>query len=215
MSITGKRITMASIAVLATLLAGCSNPRAATTGNFAVAIRRYMSKQNENLCTQSLILPQVFDSQDAYGNVQQNDTTQYDDLEKAGVLTKSTRRVFHPAANAFVTAYTDTQTRYVLSAMGKRIASIGAADAPGYDVSFCYGKKVLDRVTNFTVPSANGPAILSRATYTYALTDVPSFATNAWFQAAFPDVKATLAGARTSRHHFMLLLTNNGWEVTQ
>jgi hypothetical protein len=206
---------VAAMAVL--LLSACSNPRAANTANFTAALSRYMSSKNEEQCTQSIGLPVTIRTYDDYGNRQQNDTSQYDALVQSGLVTRSVHRVHHAQKTIGFFAYpefTDVQTTYALSSKGRSVAGIGSKNfGGGYDTWFCYAKKIPGAVTNFTVPSNMGPAIMSEVTYTYMLSNVAPYATNSAFQRAYPDVKQNLDGAGSSQQNITMILTNNGWQA--
>jgi ribosomal protein S11 len=209
-----KKAALSALAIGSALCLGaCANPKAANESNFEAAIRSSFASQDERQCTQaSVSFPATFSDRTEFGPLT-NDTTQYDALSSAGLVQKSSRSIHHEAT--WNPAWTERVTTYSISRDGQRYASTSQGYNGAVNARFCYATKVAGKVTNFTVPGDMGGMTVSQVRYTYTLSDVAPWASNAAIQEAFADVHQTIAGAGTTEESAMLTLTNNGWEVAR
>ncbi|MBE2994242.1 hypothetical protein IFR23_19820 [Sphingomonas sp. CFBP 13603] len=203
------------------LLAGCSNPKKASEGNFEKAINAYLEKKPMciNAPTSTTKATGHDDDRTPYpayvamptasaGQSNFEDRIRsFDALVKAGLASTSTGTI--DTKGSWGSADEKLAVKiYNLTEDGKK-AFVKSPDGNPYGSEFCYGTPVVDEVTQFTEPSDAFGAMFSSVAYTYHVKDQASWATNPAMIEAFPSLKQAtgdkLEGKTT------VVLTNNGW----
>ena len=175
------------------LIAGC-NKKANTPPNFANAINAYYEAHPACLWAEGKKFPvQAATSDD-------EKTQGYDALVDQGLLVRTT-------SEKKIIIISRQENNYDLSATG-RSAWIADPNQPGYG-NFCYGHRTVSSIDSSS-PTSDQPGATTTVTYHYAMTAVPTWASSAETQTAFPRVRANLEGVATAT----LTNTTNGWQVT-
>ena len=194
------------------LLAACSDVKTPNNANFTRAINRYLAKHGD-ACTvigrQFPIDVPKADKNDTYGIAPELAA-----LEQAGLVHGSdTTAVVHGMLDAFQGS-TPAQPvrRYELTAEGKQHFR-EVPDIFKQTVGFCYGRKTVDSIIQWTEPITRGAYSRKEVTYTYRIVDVASWAERRDVQHVFPDIRTTVSGASNTDEIATLQLTNKGWEV--
>lgn len=197
------RITLLALALL---LSACSDPKAASTGNFKVAIQKMLDAAYPK-CYVKATFPATISEMDPYGN-----KPAFTALAAAGLLS-----VKQESREVKVTLF-GTRTRtvvepvYSLTDEGKKLYR-PADEVKKTEGGFCFGKATVNEVTEFTEPADAGGVRSSLVTYTYQMSDIPAWAKQ-------PGVSATIGGSlkgaveaekTPAKSMDMLVLTNNGW----
>ena len=175
------------------LIAGC-NKKANTPPNFANAINAYSEAHPACLWAEGKKFPvQAATSDD-------EKTQGYDALVDQGLLVRTT-------SEKKIIIISRQENNYDLSATG-RSAWIADPNQPGYG-NFCYGHRTVSSIDSSS-PTSDQPGATTTVTYHYAMTAVPTWASAAETQTAFPRVRANLEGVAAAT----LTNTTNGWQVT-
>lgn len=125
----------------------------------------------------------------------------FEALEKVGLLTSKPAEV-----RAGMFGATTPGKEYTLTDAGKK-----ALEKEGR-TAFCVGHRAVDEVVQFTEPNNGMGQTVSRAKYTYSVTDVPAWAKDPDVQAAFPDLAQRLKPKQDA--HVDLVLMNDGWSAS-
>ena len=190
----GRALSLAAVALLAT--AAC-NKKADNSINYKSAINTYYSAHPNCLWSS----PKKFPVQAGTGDTDK--TSDYDALVDQGLLVRTTaeKKVFIIASKQV--------NNYDLSDKG-RSAWTADPTQPGFG-NFCYGHRSVSSIDSAT--DNNGQVGATAAiNYRYTVADVPSWASAAETQNAYPELKSDLAGPQSAQA--TLTDTNNGWVVT-
>ena len=203
------------------LLAGCSDSKKASDGNFKKAIDAYLVKKP--MCINAptsdtrpagqekgaspfpayVAMPTAPAGQSNF----EDRTRSFDALVKSGLASTSTGTI--ESDSSWGGSKTKLAVKiYNLTEQGQK-AFVKSPDGNPYGNDFCYGTPAVSEVTQFTEPSAAFGATMSSVAYTYHVNDQAGWATNPAMVEAFPILKQAtgdkLEGKTT------VVLTNNGW----
>lgn len=78
-------------------------------------------------------------------------------------------------------------------------------------VEFCYGRRDVTSIDNFTTPATARGAMITRVTYSYEIVDIPEWAQTDSTRAAIPEIDKALS-AQSLDDKDDLVLTNTGWK---
>jgi hypothetical protein len=188
------RRTVTLLAIPFLFVCAC-NKQAPTTPNYGDAINAYYQAHPACLWTDEKKFPvQAATSDDAK-------TQGYDALVDQGLLTRTT-------SEKKIIIVSKSENNYDLSENG-RSAWTADPNQPGYG-NFCYGHRKVSTIDSNT-PTFDQPGATVTVNYHYTLTGVPSWASAAETQTAFP----TLAAASTPQAATATLTnTSQGWQVS-
>jgi hypothetical protein len=179
---------------LALIAAGC-NKQAPTTPNYADTINAYYQAHPACLWTDEKKFPvQAATSDDAK-------TQGYDALVDQGLLTRTT-------SEKKIIIISKQENNYDLSAQG-RSAWTADPSQPGFG-NFCYGHRKVSTIDSNS-PTSDQPGANVTVNYHYTLTDVPSWASAAETQTAFPQLAAVSTAQSATAS---LTNTTQGWQVS-
>ena len=203
------------------LLAGCSDPKKASNGNFKAAIDAYLVKTPMCINAPTSDTKPSGQGRDASpfpayvpmptAPVGQAlfamNTKMFDALVRGGLLRASTGTI--DFKSDWGTSNPRLPVRvYNLTDQGQK-AFVKATDGNPYSNRFCYGTPAVNEVTQFTEPSAAFGATVSSVAYTYHVKDQAGWATNPAMVEAYPILKQATGDALEGKTD--LVLTNNGW----
>jgi hypothetical protein len=188
--------TLSCCATLAGFIfAGC-NKTAPAPPNYADAINSYYQAHPVCLWTDEKKFPvQAATSDDAK-------TQGYDALVDQGLLTRTT-------SEKKIIIISKQENNYDISASG-RSAWVADPSQPGFG-NFCYGHAAVSSIDSSTATN-NQPGATTTVSYHYKISGVPSWASAAETQTAFPNLQANLAGPEAATA--ALTNTSNGWQVS-
>lgn len=210
--------------LVALAVAGCSDPKEASKGNFKTAINAWVEKNPPCLSVpRSQIRPDGADEAPFPRYLDISPTTakyilegrtreqaRFDALVEVGLLkveetTIAKKALFgNQSQNVPVRAYDLTDTgKKAVSSEGEKSAFRSPAQ------SFCYGTPSVDEVLQFTEPADAMGVKVSRVAYRYHLKDLPGWALNEKMQLAFPQLKEHAADSIDAKA--AVILTNDGW----
>ena len=220
--------SMSVLVPAALLVAGCSDPKAATKANFEAVINAY-AEQHPSCFTLPRgdvadggagetqfplnveVTPRVleFTRQINPGRLEQ-----FEALVSAGLLKMDSRRLPKPAAFG---ASAETAAVHVRSYSLTNEGTAALEKADERDDAFlgsraprlCFGTPVVDEVVRFTEPADAMGAKVSMVAYTYHLKNVPAWALVDRMRKAFPELESSAAKGQEATAH--LALTNEGW----
>jgi hypothetical protein len=107
------------------------------------------------------------------------------------------------------------RVEYDLTSSGKDTQFSGENPILTTPQLFCFGKKRVDDILNFTMPDPNH---VVQVTYTWKLVDIPSWAKEPSIQLANPTLASFFRPDPTGRIHkaeAYLTQTNEGWRIGQ
>jgi hypothetical protein len=163
--------------------------------NFESAINAYYQIHPSCLWTSSQKFPVQMGHDDSK-------TAQFDALVDQGLLVRTT-------SEKKIIIISKQENNYDVSDKG-RGAWTPDPSQPGYG-NFCYGHRKVSSVDSNS-PTNDRPGATTTVQYHYALTDVPSWATAAETQTAYPSLQANLASnPKPARAN--LTNTPNGWQI--
>ncbi len=196
------------------VLAGCNNEKKPNAANFRKAIDQYLAKHGQTC----VLVDQAFPVDVTLPEQRQQTGIgpQTAALEQAGLVRGSdTMAVVHGLAEALSRSTTPQPVRrYELTDEGRKafrqtVVSFGQAS------EFCYGQKTVDSIIKWTEPAGMGSYTQSEVTYSYKIANLAAWARQLSTQQAFPDIRSTLQGSSKPDQIAGLVLTNQGWEVTE
>lgn len=195
------------IPIVLLVLAGCSDPKAASEKNFKSAMQQYLDTAYPR-CYFASNFPAVKADWNIGGR---NDAMAA--LEKAGLL--SVKEVQQEEKQLF-----SEKTRmvarlsYDLTAEGKKYYKADAtSNLRGEKMgALCAGKASVKSIGQFTEPAEMMGQKISRVNYEYTVTDLPAWTTS-------PDIQRTIGGLQADAESaskpikgvVAMVLTNNGW----
>lgn len=195
------------ITVFATLVSGCSDPKAANEKNFKAAIQNYLDTAYPK-CYVATNFPT---------------TTEYDvdrttvklrALVKVGLLSESvgSREIITHFGNGGKKSIPTPS--FDLTEEGRKFYK---ADVRG-ELSnrkiggFCLGKAIVKNITQFSEPADMFGHRISRVNYTYEVSGLPAWAKSPEIISVIYELKADVESDKTPIKRLdTLLLTNNGW----
>ena len=177
------------------LLATACNKQAPTTPNYGDAINAYYQAHPACLWADEKKFPvQAATSDDAK-------TQGYDALVDQGLLTRT-------VSEKKIIIVSKRENNYDLSDNG-RSAWTADPNQPGYG-NFCYGHRKVSSIDSNT-PTSDQPGATTTVNYHYSLTGLPSWASAAETQTAFPVLTAANNPQAATA---TLTNTSQGWQVT-
>ena len=196
-------------ALLAMLLAGCSNPQTANKENFSYAIARRL-KQNGDLCLGLRAWPIDVDLVQRLRGVEASLVA----LEAAGLIRGewmgSGDSFLEPDARVKRYTLTDAAIPYIHQrpAAERRVRT--GSSAPGRDL--CWGRKELERIVDWSGPLRLAEYQTADVTYRYRISDMAGWALLPQVQEAFPEIPRIIERATTDRRQ-IVYLSPTGWEA--
>jgi hypothetical protein len=202
-------LTLTPIATFAVLVS-CSGARIPSNANFTVAINQYLATHGK-VCT---LIGSVFPvdiPRSAHGD-RSDIGAKMATLERAGLVSETdTMAVVHGMLDALRGPSPPQPVhRYQVTAEGQKILE-QIPGVIGPVAEFCYGRKAVDKIVNWTKPEAGSPQ--AEVTYTYKIQNLADWAQRADVQQAFPDIRTMLNGASNTNQVIGVELTNAGWQV--
>ena len=174
---------LAAIAGTLTLLgSGCGDKREMSKENFAHVLNEDYSANADCLFAKALPYPFTMQANDKLlGDVHHK----LDALAAAGLLERTS---------------TGGDLRYELTLTGRQVPGNGR---------FCYGKRQVTSVDNYSVPTEFHGNRFTKVEYHFIEKDSPTWAKVRAVQTAFPDVAKAVADAPVDKA--TLVLTPDGW----
>jgi hypothetical protein len=186
----GKSLQVAILAAAgAVLVAGCGDTRVANKENLAYALNHDYSVNEDCLFAKPMPFPYEVAMND---KLLAETRRRLDALSEAGLLERE-----QSVANG------TTVNRYVLTATGARTEGKGR---------FCYGRRQVTSVENFTPPVDYQGMPLTKVEYRFVLKGSPSWAKQDEVRNAFPMVAKSLSEEPVDEA--TLVLTHDGWVLT-
>jgi hypothetical protein len=189
-----RKILCTTAFILAT--AAC-NKKADNTINYTSAINTYYTAHPSCLWSTSQQFPTQAETSD------QSKTMPYDALVDQGLLVRTT------AEKKKLIVITKQVNNYDLSDKG-RAAWTADTTQPGFG-NFCYGHRKVSSIDSST-PTTDAAGATTTINYHYTPSDVPTWASAAETQTAFPQIHADIAGPQAAVA--TLTNTSNGWQVS-
>ncbi len=212
------------VAAVAALVAGCSDPKAASKKNFETAINDWISVNPPCLslpytgvraadrAADAGVFPLYVEAAVSEHPVrlanQKKAAAPFEALAAAGLLKGKPAEITQtgyfsgPKPKLAVVAYS-------LTPEGEKAYSAKGNSRMMADPSFCYGEPVVKELVRFTEPGDMMGMTVSQVEYTWQLKNLPEWAKSKPMQAQFPqlarDNAETLGGKAAA------ILTNEGW----
>lgn len=218
------RVALITCLATTVALAGCSDPKAASEGNFEAAINGWIANDPPCLTIPRSMVTPAEATEDTFPRyvdatpgrsaiAEKNRQTQlaaFDALVDAGLMTVENRTIrvrhglFDDQRDLPVRAYSlSEEGRSAISVNSERTTLIRASER------FCYGVPTVADIVQFTEPADAMGFKASQVTYRYQLRDLPSWASNEKMLAAFPQLVRDTAESLEGRT--AVVLTNDGW----
>ena len=179
-------------------LASCGNPRAANDANFKTALDSHFAAH----CV--YVSPSVGLTAYPASIDSGTDTSRFDALVSAGLLSAATSTAEHPGLLGIGTTRTETRT-YALTDAGRAAYRTDTSAGGG----FCAGHYTVVSVDGFTAPTASNGRTVAQVTFTVD----PHL--DGWVST--PAVQdrygAELTAIRRTADHATLVLADKGWTV--
>lgn len=197
------RLWLLTLTALALTLTACGGRTAANSKNFSAAISEYLKDEGE-LCLSIDRWP--VDAGSELGNARL--FQQMEALEAAGLVVGE-----------------QVGWGGITSAVTKRYTPADAAEPFMRDKEvddlfgrlrvkrLCWGEKTLDKVVKWEDPIKVDDYQEVSVVYTYKVDNVADWAKDPAVQAAFPEIRNTIAGAGTKEVEHGLTLGSEGWET--
>ena len=190
------------------IVAGCSNPKKPSNGNFTRAINQALSTRGKACVLISGQFP--VDVPLSQLTWRKQDVDRLTALENAG-LVKSSDTTAVPQGS-FAPEKPQPVKRFDLTDLGKQYLH----QQPGFSGSsagFCYGQEVVDSIVKWNEPATAGGFTVTVVTYTYRLDGLADWAQKPEVVTQYPEVRQELDGARVQQRTMGLQLTNRGWDA--
>jgi hypothetical protein len=173
----------------AMVVAGCGDARVASKANLADALNHDYASNQDCLFSKPMPFPyEVSVNDKLLGETRHR----LDALAEAGLLEREQNAVRGETVN-----------RYVLTAEGSRTEGKGR---------FCYGRRQITSVENFTQPVDYQGKPLTKVEYHFVLKNSPSWAKQDEVRHAFPSVANATSDQPVDEA--TLMLTHDGWVLT-
>lgn len=184
------------------LVAGCSDPKAATEKNFKVVVQKTLDKAYPR-CYITGNFPAVSDMMRSEKELKA--------LVSAGLA--SVKDEPHEVKD-WGKPRTVIKPTYNLTEEGKKFYKADAHKAimGGAEGGFCFGKATVKDIKEFTEPSSAMGVQMTQVKYTYEVSDVPAWAKSTEIMTAVPRLKTDVESEKTPVNGMdVMVLTNNGW----
>ena len=212
------------VCVAALAVAGCSDPKEASKGNFETAINAWIEKNPPCLSiprsnvrganANDAPFPRYLNASPVTAQYavesRARERAPFDAMVDAGLMkveeaTVSVKPLFgNQNRDVPVRAYDLTDAgKKTLSSEGEKTAFSSPSQR------FCYGTPTVDEIVQFTEPADAMGDKISQVSYRYHLKDLPDWARNEEMQTAFPQLKKDLADSIDGKA--AVILTNEGW----
>jgi DNA-binding PadR family transcriptional regulator len=195
------------------LLAGCGSKTDANDKNFSAALDQYFAK-NGDVCLGSMHARKwPVDVVDTTGqkfvasSYPTDQASQLKALQSAGLAKSTHMEVERPMSNGRM----QMVWRYELTDAGKKALRENARVSGVSDL--CFANKRLDKIVKWDAVQSFGGATGTNVTYLYKLEGMQDWAAKPEIQAAYPGVKAIIAGVGKEEGRQGVKLTNLGWEA--
>ncbi len=191
------------------LAIGCSDPKEANKANFEKAINAYFQASPECLNVFGRDIPPVTIKQ---GGVGASKIEDYDRFAKIGLLKATDGETEYTEFFRKVSIKTKT---YDLTDEGRRYYYEDKSDpllvfSAGADRGFCYGKRSVAQIKNFSEPTNDKGLIVSHVNFTYRISEISPWAKNSEIRAAYKNMDAKL-NALEVEDKVVLVKTAEGW----
>ena len=187
--------TASPFVVLLASLASCGDPHAASDATFKAALAKHFAAH----CI--FVTPSVGLSAYPATIDAATDTSRFDALVSAGLLTSAAASAERPGPLGLGTVRTTTKT-YALTAAGQ--SAFHADPATG---GFCAGRYDVASVDGFTAPTPSDGRTVSQVTYTVE-PHLDAWTSNPAVQDRYG---ARLASVRRTQDHATMVLLGDGW----
>jgi hypothetical protein len=171
------------------LVSGCGDQSIPTKRNLEKALNRDYSLSADCLFARALPFPYEVATDD---KLLENTRGRLDALVEAGLLSRQESVRGREIVN-----------RYWMTVRGSHVPGNGR---------FCYGRREVTSVENFTKPIEYDGKPLTKVEYHFILKDSPNWAKKNEVRHAFPDVAKSLSDSPVDQA--TLILTNDGWVLT-
>jgi hypothetical protein len=202
-----RKLLLIPVAGLA-IFSACNSTRKPNAANFTAAIDQYLDRHGQ-VC--ALVGPQFpVDVPRSRLDDSSGRGAKLTALQRAGLVSETdTTAVVHGLLDSLRGPSPPQPVRhYALTSEGQKyLQLVSGAVIP--TSGFCYGQKIVDSITHWTVGSPSAAEV----TYTYHIVNLAAWAQRPEIQQAFPDVQATISGASEAKQVVGLQLTDKGWEV--
>lgn len=195
------------MALTASALAGCSDPKSATDSNFKAAIQNYLDTQKP-----SISLSETFPAQVPKSNI--NEIQRLNILVNVGLLSAKEQKI--KEQSLFGSTNMVPGIVYTLTKDGKEFSHRNKPQMLSWGgTDFFYGKYTVESISNYSEPSSVDGMKISNVNYTYEITDLAD-----WFKKLEHTNNSSLLAGKSSSENkpikgsTILILTNKGW-VTQ
>ncbi len=202
------------ISILANLITGCDNPKAANEDNFKKAIASALPEKKLNCFTQDVTLLRTFKQPVPIDFPL--DLEKREEFPVVKVLTKvgllSTSEI--TVNESFSINNKVPGTRYTLTKDGEKFfkRNLIPSDRSKKINGFCLGEIEIDKVINFTEPANQLGTTVSEVKYTYRIKNLPSWTEDSEVQASIPYVaKMVQTKDKPAESTAALILTSKGW----
>ncbi|MEQ1556130.1 MAG: hypothetical protein ABL915_04955 [Gallionella sp.] len=193
---------------LAVMVAGCSDPKAASEKNFKASIQKLLDAEYPK-CYVVQTFPAVSHP------YQTRELAKFKALVAAGLL--SEKEEPHEVADGWQGKKKIVmRTVFDLTEEGKKFYKADAAKSISGETigGICFGKATVQEITRFTEPSDMMGMRGSNVSVTYSVSDFPAWAKSPEILAAFSNIKADVESEKTPiKGDLVLVLTNKGWDA--
>lgn len=202
-----KRLRLISIiALVLAATEGCSNTTEANNTNFKKAINDYFDK--------SPACVHVFGAHNMPDTIEvspytQLTTTEYDNFARLGLLQVTEGEI--QKSDFLRSSYKVKTKTYALTEEGKKyygqdkIQRMGISNAG----TFCYGKRSVVAINNFSAPANMMGQTVSDVHFTYEISDLAPWTKDPQVRAKFKEIERTTAGP--NKGSATLVKTDKGW----
>lgn len=192
-----------------TLFSGCGDPKEASKPNFEKAINAYFQTAPE--CIDVFVRDKLPVTVQVSG-YSTSKVERYDRFVKVGLL----KATDGEAESAGLFSKERVKTRqYELTDEGKRYYFEDASNpvlvfAVGASRGFCFGKRSVAEIKNFSEPSNLDGLTVSQVNFTYRISDVAKWSEDSDIRAAFPEMAKKLTTPAVDGKA-TLVKTGDGW----
>lgn len=183
------------------LLAGCSNPKAASKSNFRAALQTWFDAHPE--CVSIGPSDALTVRADAFAGSNRIP----DALARAGLVTREEGTETSPGGNGAAESYKVIRYHPTAKA-GNAIRKADDQFIGGTDL--CFAHRQIEEVTGFTEPGDMMGMRVSQVDYRYRLRDVAPWATDPNLRPVLPSLSSRIANIE-GNDKAELVLTNTGW----
>lgn len=216
--------SIVAVAAVAVLVAGCSDPKAASKKNFETAINDWISQNPPCLslpysgvraadrAADAGVFPLYVEAAVSEHPMrlenQKKAAAPFEALKVAGLLkaepAEITQSGFFPGPKPKLAV-----VAYTLTPEGEKAFSAKGNSRMMADPSFCYGEPRVKEIVRFTEPRDMLGMTVSQVEHTYQLKNMPEWAKSKPMQETFPQLARD--NAETLQGKAAVVLTNEGW----